>query len=524
MKSKTLLCFCSVMALMPSCSKSNLENLREEYDQYSVQHGEIVLGEQLDNPYTTENVKSAFAALYPTKSRSDITTTDYYVRFLPKDSDELDRLKEMGVTMLDHPVDYSIVREGDYYHDPMLDEDSITWQYAVVSRDFEFPADIRYELLQECYIAENSPATKAMADVDWDAVEREAYRISGNADMISESGTKATAYPSGRITIVDDKAFGGTPVGLSGVKVQCNVFVKFASAYTDREGYYKIPKSFTARLRYRLIFKNDKGFSIGCNSILYPASVSTLGKAGSDGITMTVDKNSDRALFRRCAVNNAAYNIYEKCSKSDLNLIAPPSDLCFWTFDGLDVSSTPMLHHGTVMDKNSSNILFKIASYVVEYFAPDITLGTAKCFDFQSIYSLVVHEMAHACHFQCVGVDWWDAYIQYILDSKLSGGDMYGSADREGAGFCACGEMWAYYMESLLYKLRYGGQNPNFGSDEWFHPQIFTYLDDRGLSCSDLQRALVSDVQDMVGLREELCSLYPDKKKIIDQAFNRYGQ
>lgn len=524
MKKQIILCLCISSVLLGSCNKNGLSVNYDGYDQYSVTHSEIILGDQLDNPYSTENVKSAFASLYPTKSPSSITTTDYYVRFLPADSEEYERLKALGVTLLDHPVDYSIVQDGDYYHDPSIDKDAITWQYAVVNKGFDFPSDIEYEILQECYIAENSPSSKAMSDVDWDAVEQEAYRITGNARMLVPPGTKGSAYPSGRITIIDDNALGGTPVGVSGVKVQCNVFVKFASTYTDREGYYRIPKSFTAQLRYRLIFKNEKGFSIGFNSILYPASVSTLGKAGSEGVTFTVDKNSDRALFRRCAVNNSAYNFYERCANTDLNLTPPPSNLCFWTFDSMDASSAPMLHHGTVMDKNSSNLYYRIASYVVEYFAPDITLGTMEAMDYRSIYSLVVHEMAHACHFELVGTDWWDAYIQYILECKSAGADVYGDSQRANSGICACGEIWAYYLESLLYKQRYGGQNPNFGSSEWFHPQIFTYLDDRGLSCSDLQQALVSEVQDMTTLREKLCSLYPEKKTVIDQAFNRYGQ
>ena len=519
------LCLCAAIALLGACSKNVPAGLSGGYDQYSVRHGEIILGNKLENPYSTENVKSAFAALYPTKSVSDIRTTDYYVRFLPETPDQLDMLKEMGLSLIDHPVDYTVLQEGDYYRDPSLSADAITWQYAVVDKDFVFPEHIRYELLQECYLAEHDTPSKALDGVNWDAVEAEAFRLTGNESLLSEAGTRGQkeVKPSGRIMIVDDKAAGATPAGLSGVKIQCNVFVKFASTYTDREGYYTMPKSFSAKPRYRLIFKNEKGFSIGFNSIFYPASVSTLGKASNEGITTVITKNSDRALFRRSAVSNACYEYYETCSDSALGLTPPPSDLCIWTFDIIDASSAVMLHHGTVLDKESKNLYFRLASMVVAFFGPDVTIGSKYCEDYQSIFDLTVHELAHATHFQRVGKAWWDRYIAYIVKCFIKGESLYGHNQLEDSGICATGEMWAYYLGSLMHMSRYGGSNPNFGSGEWFHPQIFTYLDERGISSRMILAALKPSVVDMDTLRDELCSLYPDRKRIIDQAFNRYG-
>ena len=116
-----------------------------------------------------------------------------------------------------------------------------------------------------------------------------------------------------------------------GVKVSCNVFVKFAHAYTDEDGHYKIEKAFNSEPRYRIVFKNKKGFGIGLNLIFFPASVSTLGKQSPSGCSITVNKRSDRALFRRCVVNNAGWDYYNichsdaECSASSLQ----PKDLAF---------------------------------------------------------------------------------------------------------------------------------------------------------------------------------------------------
>ena len=88
-----------------------------------LKHEMIVLGKRLENPYTTENMTRALESLYPTKAdRVDLKTTDLYVRFLPADEHEYDILMEMDVELVDHPMDYVIAVEGDWYHDPEVPE------------------------------------------------------------------------------------------------------------------------------------------------------------------------------------------------------------------------------------------------------------------------------------------------------------------------------------------------------------------------------------------------------------------
>ena len=111
-------------------------------------------------------------------------------------------------------------------------------------------------------------------------------------------------------------------------------------------------KTFASDLRYRIVFRNEKGFSIGFNMVLVPASVSTLGKNSPEGVEMTVTKESDDKLFRRCVVNNAAYDYYSRCSPEDMNISLPPSDLRIWLFNGIQASSAVMMHHGAVVRSN----------------------------------------------------------------------------------------------------------------------------------------------------------------------------
>ena len=206
MKNKILFLPFVAIALL-SCSERDLGEKDAQTGPYELTHEMIVLGDRMEDPYSLENMNAALASVYPTKAgRVDLQATDIYVRFLPKDQEEYRMLLNSGLVLFDHPIDYQIIKDGDYYHDPELPEDKITWQYAVVRPDFDFPSRIRYEILDQCYIADNDPAVRSGGDIDWDLVEREAYRISGNEELIlpDPKALSAVDRPSGRITVYDE--------------------------------------------------------------------------------------------------------------------------------------------------------------------------------------------------------------------------------------------------------------------------------------------------------------------------------
>jgi hypothetical protein len=238
---------------------------------------------------------------------------------------------------------------------------------------------------------------------------------------------------------------------------------------------------------------------------------------------MTITRDSEDKLFRRCAVNNAAYAFYSRCCKEDLGITPPPADLRIWLMNSLHASSAVMLHHGALL-KNDLLVSF-LGKYspLIQFIAPDITIGTKGREDYASLFNAVNHELAHASHFVNVGRDFWDAYILYIIESfVMSGGMEYGDGTADGAGHCEVGEMWAYYLESKMYKDRYGGAFPSYGSSFWFYPQIFRYMDERGVSSEAIYSVLTSSVTTREHLRDALLRAIPSRKTIIEQAFSRY--
>lgn len=165
------------------------------------------------------------------------------------------------------------------------------------------------------------------------AVEAESYRLTGNEAILSHDtkGSDTGVAPEGRITI-EDPQFSATPQGVKGVKVSCNTFVKFASTYTDEDGYYKMDKTFSGKPRYRIVYKNKYGFAQGFNLILSPASYTSLRSCPAAGFNLDVTSSSNRKLFTRCAVNNAAYDYYKQCKTGDSAMRLPPANLRIWQF------------------------------------------------------------------------------------------------------------------------------------------------------------------------------------------------
>lgn len=512
--------------VLVSCSKEGVSLV--EADPVStkenvevVEHGKMELGQKLRNPYSVTTIGEAISALYPTRGAVEVPVSDYYVRFLPASSDEYDRLMDLGVELFDYPMDREIVRSGDYYHDPEIPDGRITWQYAVVPPDFKFPQGIRYEVLDECFVPDASVPARSFGDFDWNAVERTAFEISGNGGML-EPETRAKVKPSGKISIVDDKKRSKKTVGVSGVKMVANVFVKIATTYTDADGNYQFSRKFSSRPRYRICFKNSVGFSIGFNLILIPASISNLGKGSPSGIDYVVDKNSDATLFRRCVVNNAAYDFYKKCQTSGVAM--PPKNLRFWILNIMKPSCTLMMHHGAFMDNKLVSKYLGKYSVLVRLFSPDIMIGSKdKNGNYAELYSTTTHEMAHASHFSRVGTDYWGAYATYILTSFINSGMTYGTGKGEYAGYCEVGEMWAYYMENALYKERYGS-NPGYGYSYWFKPQIFSELEAGGVSRSDISDCLGYYTNDIKSLKASLLENRADKTTLINNVFKKYGR
>ena len=88
----------------------------------------IVLGRRLNNPYSLSNMKTALSEVLATKSIAGTVPATLEANWL------------------------------------LCTLSSQRWQYTRVRLDSEFPEGLRYEIIEECYIPEDSESTKSGGD------------------------------------------------------------------------------------------------------------------------------------------------------------------------------------------------------------------------------------------------------------------------------------------------------------------------------------------------------------------------
>ena len=531
-------------ALTFSCSESILSGPADSPDESSVTKSSqgvpsaqsstpMILGEKLNNPYALEVMQTAVESLTPEgKPVPTLMVTDLYVRFLPKDSAELTVLYDVEkLELFDYPLDYEILVEGDYYHDPSIPEGNPTWLYTTVSPDYDFP-DVEYEILETCYIPQESSAkSSTSATFSPEDLEREAYRLAGLDSMwIDEPLTRAAEYPSGRFTVYD--TYNQEYVPVKGVKIRVHNIIKWATAYTDQNGYYTIGKKYRTNVHYAMIFKNTKGFKIWGNWAMFAPANHNMRFQSNSGYSDDFDTYSN--AWDWATINNAAYDYYNFCLQEGISL--PPQNLTIWCYmdfvkSGMAWMIPRIEHlslHISIYDLLQLHVGLSLGP--LRYLLPDIFVFPGNQRSSYTLYETTLHELSHASHFSAVGTDYWNKYINYIANSYLNYKSPYASENIEHSGICAVGEMWGYAMGYIYQYEKYKdgvSKEDSYPRDDnyYFHPAIiWDIYRDSYLDKGEIYRCLTPDITDVPKLRNKMTALYPDKAVDLEFIFARYGE
>jgi len=121
------------------------------------------LGRQYASVFNVENVKNAWNALSDNKI-SSLQPSHLYIKFTPSTLEELNRLGESGIPLYTYPLDYEVLRYGDYMQDPALEPNGIPAFYTCLPAASSIP-HVSYELLDELYLLDlrSAVAKKAFA-------------------------------------------------------------------------------------------------------------------------------------------------------------------------------------------------------------------------------------------------------------------------------------------------------------------------------------------------------------------------
>ena len=400
----------------------------------------MVLGRQLENPYSVENMKEALNNL---KSNGRVTenvtieTTHLYIRFLPKDTVEIALLEsDTTLELFDYPLDFEIEKIGNWYHDPAIPNNLPTWQYTVVTPDFAYP-NVKYEILANLFLVDDEEENGRVSSSFWDNLETEALRITGNLDAEEIEDNTAARHrrkwnPSGRIRV--EERLGGADqrdVPVRYCKVRAQRWFKWGSANTSvSNGSFRISKQFRREVNYSLKFETA-GFKV-TNFFGFATKHNGPKIKGAWNLNIAFSNGSESWV--RATFINAIYDFRTQASRHRIKL---PGVL-------VTVKVRPVFKNGT---SNAVGVIRHIPGISI-LFRNDVRIFTKRSngslLETDDLYSVVMHELGHVSHF-----------LKSPANTIWSIG--------------ITGESWAeaveYYFTLPYYRdvvtTRYNGNNPN---------------------------------------------------------------
>lgn len=467
-----------VMALVlaVSCRKDDADPLGllsqtpllKEGDLSSSDKDVVTLGRQLSNPYSVSNMQTAYRNLVNNGAIQDIYTiqaTHYYVRILPRDTMELNKLvDDTSLTLFTYPLDYELIGTGEYI--PPENEDP--WLYTVVPVTYPLSRFGRYDILQSCYIPDIDNNT------DMEALEYEAFDITGNVPR--DNSVRGCSAPSGYIKVYNTTT--QNEEGVRNIQVCMNTFVRIGKVNTNTVGHFVSTKKFLFNVNYTLIYHNPVShFQVWGNLLCFSPALYILGVHSNQNYSKSID-TTYRAWYWS-TINNAASIYYERLCP-DFGILKPPVTLRIAAVNmgGDWTGNCPMLRHWNCvtygMTPGDIFLYYLGASpWTLDRIQPDVFILKNKRRT-DKIYSTVFHELAHASHYSLVGGTYWSNFVRHVI---LNQG--YGSPNGDLAGYVGVGEMWAYFVEPEMFdtcwRRYYNDTNVQqitnlHLEDEWFHP------------------------------------------------------
>ena len=399
-----------VVFFLAACQKREettpIENPNTKVSNNTQDEGPMVLGKKLENPYSVKNMRIAYKRLMGKKNYSvktsatdenAVTTTHYYVRFLPKDTAEYDRLKtDTTLHLYQIPLDYEIISSGSNYQDTT---GKPTWQYTAVKKGYQFDPNIQYEILEELYIPETVEATTTSAlgsnksnpnQFTIDLVN-ESMKLTNNLkDTLKSTNDIKTLYrPSGRIRVFDTRLNAYIP--LVGVQIRGRRWFNFQRTYTDANGNYSLG-----------YFGGNTNLSIFYETNDFDVRSGTFGQAWLDG----PHTNDPWSVDISGGVQRFYAHVFRGARRYHHGDIG-----------GLNRPDKPYNIKYAAYDKRGSSQGMNVMVHIVW---PDISIWRYKSngeeYSSDEIFSTAVHETAHSSHLTRMN----SGLIQYAqVSSKL---------------------------------------------------------------------------------------------------------
>lgn len=278
---KRFIVLCLVTTALMSCESPANEDLMPAQSAAPTQVM-TVLGKKLPNPHAPGVVRQAFENVKNSNPEimqhvtMDFNPTHVYVKFFPKDHDELAVLEQMYGFELDNiPAFYEFETLGDYYHDPAISKNSPTYQYATLAVDVKLPSNVHYEILEQLRLLDESEqinVTFKNGENLMILLQREQYKLTGltelpyggvdlqNANVFEMKGI--LWRPNGDVR---ENFWRGGSTPMSGIFVRMHdiVYIPLINTgmTTGNDGKFRCDRRIAVEARYRVRFSSTESFT-----------------------------------------------------------------------------------------------------------------------------------------------------------------------------------------------------------------------------------------------------------------------
>ena len=146
-------------------------DIRDDINTKENEETRTILGKKRNNPFTITNMATAYNNLYGTNI-TEMPTTNIYIQFNPNSIEDIKILNSQIDVLYDYPLEYEVLKMGDYYSDAQGTDFPIL--YAILKVDDEIP-NVASQILANLYLSQENLRLNA-----------EAMRITGNANEIGK--------------------------------------------------------------------------------------------------------------------------------------------------------------------------------------------------------------------------------------------------------------------------------------------------------------------------------------------------
>lgn len=369
----------------------------------TIQEGMTLVGKKLENPYSVENMQKALENLIDARKNGvvnsgdiEIKTTHYYIKFKPKNEDELSVLKnDSTIFLYDYPLDHEISQGGTFYHDPEVPLGVPTYQYASLPIDKEVPQGIEYEVLEQLFIPDDFSDTvdangRIASEEFIELLVDESLRITGNLKEKNSPNSRIHSNrwrPSGKIELFDDRLFSN--VGIPGLEVRARRWFTTHWGTTDENGVFSCNGT----------FKRDANYSIKWEGDDFDIRSGTFGQAFYNGPKSDESwnleiKDGDSRLY--AIIFQAAHDYYYG---NRLGLKSPPKN-SFWKSKVKIAAFNKPDPQGEALGAHCKDCRFW--GVIPRLYIWNDNRNCAE------LYATTIHELAHASHWELRKGDWND--------------------------------------------------------------------------------------------------------------------